>query len=201
MGVSRAREELEALLGEPVVEVTGAAAGQELPPARVYVGTEAALHQVEAANLVAFLDFDQELLAPRYRAAEEALALLVHAGRLVGGRRGSGRVLVQTRVPDHPVIRAALHADPGRFADAEAEQRRALRWPPFAAMAEVSGAAAATYIERLGSPLGVEVRGPLDGRWLLRSPDHETLCDALAAVERPPSSAGRLRVAVDPLRV
>jgi primosomal protein N' (replication factor Y) len=201
MGVSRAREELEALLGEPVVEVTGADAGRELSAGSIYVGTEAVLHQVERASLVAFLDFDQELLAPRYRAAEEALALVVRAGRLVGGRRGSGRVLVQTRAPEHPVIRAALHADPDRLATAEQEQRRALRWPPYSAMAEVSGAGAATYIERLGNPLGVEVRGPLDGRWLLRSPDHQTLCDALAAVERPPSSAGRLRVAVDPLRV
>lgn len=201
LGVSRAREELAALLGQAVIEVTGAQGGSELPPAGVYVGTEAVLHQVPRAALVAFLDFDQELLAPRYRAAEEALALIVRAGRMVGGRRGPGRVLVQTRLPQHPVIRAALHADPARLTESERERRAALRWPPYAAMAEVSGAAAQTYVGRLGSPLGVEVRGPDDGRWLLRAPDHRTLCDALAAVERPPSSAGRLRLVVDPLRV
>ena len=49
------------------------------PPdaAGVYVGTEAVLHRVPAADVVAFLDIDAELLAPRYRAAEQAMALLV----------------------------------------------------------------------------------------------------------------------------
>jgi primosomal protein N' (replication factor Y) len=201
MGVTRAREELASLLGEPVVEVTGAQAGTQLADGRVFVGTEAALHQVAAAGLVAFLDFDQELLAPRYRAAEEALALLVRAGRLVGGRRGGGRVLVQTRLPRHDVLVAALHAEPGKLAATEGARRRELGWPPFSAMAEVSGAAAAAYVEGFGEPDGVQVRGPLEGRWLLRARDHRTLCDALAATPRPPTSSGRLRIAVDPPRV
>ena len=86
-GISRAREELEALAGEPVVEVSASTAGTDLPAARVYVGTEAVLHQVPDAAVVAFLDLDQELLAPRYRAAEQALALIARAARLLGGRR------------------------------------------------------------------------------------------------------------------
>jgi primosomal protein N' (replication factor Y) len=61
------------------------------------------LHRADAApagiELVTFLEFDQELLATRYRAAEQALWLLVRAARVVGGRRRGGRVLVQTRVP------------------------------------------------------------------------------------------------------
>ena len=61
-----------------------------MPSADVYVGTEAALHRLESADVVAFLDFDQELLAPRYRAAEEALALLVLASRLLGDAGGVG---------------------------------------------------------------------------------------------------------------
>ena len=44
------------------------------------------LHRVESADTVAFLDFDQELLAPRYRAGEEAMSLLIQAARLVGER-------------------------------------------------------------------------------------------------------------------
>lgn len=202
MGVTRAREELEVLLGEPVVEVTGGRSHDAGPSgAGIFVGTEAVLHQVDSASLVAFLDFDQELLAPRYRAGEEALALLVRAGRLVGGRREGGRVLLQTRLPRHEVIQAALLGNPERLTDAERPRREALGWPPYRAMAEVSGAAAPLFVERLGQPLGIEVRGPLDGRWLVRAVDHETLADALAAVDRPPSSSGRLRIAVDPPRV
>jgi primosomal protein N' (replication factor Y) len=201
MGVTRAREELEVLLGESVGEVTGAGRRDPDDGIGVHVGTEAVLHQIDEAALVAFLDLDQELLAPRYRAAEQALALLARAGRLVGGRRTGGRVLLQTRLPRHEVIQAALLGDPGRLADAERPRRAALGWPPYRAMAEISGAAAPVFVERLGQPLGLEVRGPLDGRWLLRAADHRTLCDALAAVERPPTAAGRLRIAVDPPRV
>ena len=191
-GVTRVREELEALAGVPVAEVTGES--DDLPAADVLVGTEAVLHRVERADVVAFLDFDQELSAPRFRAAEQALALVARAARLVGGRAG-GRLLIQTRVPDHEVVAAALHADPARVTAAERPRREALRFPPFAAMATLSGEAADEYAAAL--PGHLERLGPADGRWLVRAPDHRTLCDGLAATPRP---GGRLRVEVDPLR-
>jgi primosomal protein N' (replication factor Y) len=197
-GVTRVRDEIAALVGEPVDEVTGARPAGEGPGTRVVVGTEATLHQIGRADVVAFLDADQELLAPRYRAAEQALALLVRAARLVGDKAGGGRVVVQTFVPRHEAVQAALHADPARATVAERERRELLRFPPVTAMAEVSGAAAPAFIAALGAPLDLEVLGPSDGRWLLRAPDHRVLCDALATAERP---AGRLRVAVDPARV
>lgn len=197
-GVARVREELEALAGEPVAEVTAATAELDRPEVRVYAGTEAVLYQVPSADAVAFLDFDQELTAPRYRAGEQALALLARAARVVRGRRGGGRMLVQTRQPDHPVLAAARHADPGRVVDAEALLRRTLRLPPAAALAVVSGPAAPPFMEALGVPSGVEVVAATDGAWRLRADDHGTLCDALAAVPRPP---GRLRIEVDPLRM
>jgi primosomal protein N' (replication factor Y) (superfamily II helicase) len=201
-GVARVREEIEALVGEPVAEVSGAGEARNgadaAPQTRVVVGTEAVLHQAGAADVVAFLDFDQELLAPRYRAAEQALALVVRAARLVGGKGGGGRVVLQSHLPRHEVVQAALHADPARLVPAEADRRRLLGFPPATALAEVSGPAAEAFVEALGAPLGVEVLGPADGRWLVRAPDHGTLCDALAATARP---AGRLRIAVDPLRI
>jgi primosomal protein N' (replication factor Y) len=82
--------------------------------------------------------------------------------------------------------------------EAEADRRALLGFPPVSALAEVSGPAAEAFIGGLGTPLGLELLGPSDGRWLVRAPDHATLCDALAAAPRPP---GRLRVAVDPPRV
>jgi primosomal protein N' (replication factor Y) len=194
-GVSRLREELAALVGEPVDEVTGA--GADGPPTtRVVVGTEAALHRVATADAVAFLDIDQELLAPRERAREQAFALLARAARLVRGRQEHGRLLVQTRRPEDVVIEAALHADPARVAEAEEAVRRTFRLSPFAAVADVSGPAAADYVAALGRPPGIEVQGGA-GAWRIRADDHATLGDALAAVERPP---GRLRIDVDPLR-
>lgn len=192
-GVSRLRDDLEALAGEPVGEVTATAVTNA--SARVVIGTEAALHRAGRAEVVAFLDLDQELLAPRHRAVEQAMALLARAGRLTGGRGRGGRLILQTRLPDHEVVRAAVHGDPTPVADAERERRKMLRMPPTTALAAVSGAAADAYAAGLE---GVEVLGPADGMWLVRAPDHDALCGALAEAGRPP---GRLRIEVDPLRL
>ncbi len=197
-GVTRMRAELEAATGEPVVELTAATADRPPPAARVVIGTEAALHQVREADAVAFLDIDAELLAPRYRAAEQAMALLARAARLVGGRPADGRLLVQTALPDHPVVQAALLADPGRLVDDELVRRRLLGFPPATAMAIVSGAGADELMATVPVVTGLQIAGPTDGRWLLRAPDHVTLCDALASASRP---AARVRIEVDPLRL
>ena len=198
LGVSRAREELEVLAGAPVVEVTGADdETPDLGPGGLAIGTEALLHRVHQADAVAFLDFDQELLATRYRTAEQALGLLARAARTVSRRPATkGVILVQTRTPDHPVLSAAVHADPTRFSIGEASLRDALLLPPSSAMAVVSGAGATSFMDSFGQPAGVVVQGPVDGSWRLRAAGHQVLCDALAATPRP---GERLRIEVDPL--
>jgi primosomal protein N' (replication factor Y) len=148
--------------------------------------------------VVAFLDFDQHLLAPRFAAGEEALALLARAARVVGGREGGGRILVQTRQPDHVALSAAVHADPSRLSDGERDLRAGLDLPPFAALASVGGPAAEELITGLSNVDGLSVSFLDDTKWLVKAPDHGTLCDGLASVPRP---AGRVRVEVDPTDV
>jgi primosomal protein N' (replication factor Y) len=80
----------------------------------------------------------------------------------------------------------------------EAARREQLRFPPAATIAVVGGEAAEAYVERVGHPLGVQVQGPDDGRWLLRAEDRAVLLDHLATVDRPP---GRLRLWIDPARI
>jgi primosomal protein N' (replication factor Y) len=210
-GITRVREQLAALLPRAsVAEVDATTA--DVPDADVLVGTEAVLHRVSSGStpveLAAFLEFDQELLATRYRAAEQALWLLVRAGRVVGDRRGRGRVLVQTRVPEHDVIAAARSADATIVADAERARRRVLGFPPFGGLAEVSGAPDAVDIActALRSSSSLRVLGPAavgaSARALVQAPSTEALCDALDEVDLTPARArGRLRVDVDPLRV
>ncbi|MEZ5323033.1 MAG: hypothetical protein R2698_13355 [Microthrixaceae bacterium] len=168
------------------------------------MGTAAALHRVRRADVVAFLDFDQELSAPRYRAAEEALALLSRASRLVGGR--DGRVLIQTFQPDHEVVRAALGADPTPVAVAEAERRVVLSMPPAVTAVTIGGAAGPQFTEAVlagAAEVGLDVTADelavADRRsWLLRAHDRDALLDLLAGTVRPP---GGLRLHVDPMRV
>lgn len=206
LGVNRAREELEALAGEPVGEFTADTSVDEIERHRITVGTEALLHRVHGAAVVCFLDFDQELLASRYRAAEQAMALLIRAARLVSA--DGGRVMVQTRTPDHRTLVAAERSDPPRLAEAEREFRQAVGFPPFGALAEVSGKGAEAMLEPLldskrsrssvGS-MAATVLGPRpDGRYLVRAETPDLLADVLDHLDRPKE---RVRVAVDPPRV
>lgn len=196
-GIKRVREEVEALVRTPVAEATGS--GYVGPPtARVVVGTEAVLHLGRPFDVVAFLEFDQELLAPRFRAREQAMALIARAARIASPRDSGGRILLQTRLPDDPVVQAALQADPALLARSERDRRQELGLPPYGAIAVVSGPVAGEFIERFGNPLGVQIAPDSGGQFFLRAPDYDTLCDALASVERP---SGRLRIDVDPIRV
>jgi len=180
-----------------------------MPAFDVAIGTEAVLHRAPSdptrpIRLVAFLDVDQELLAPRHRAEEQALWLLVRAARRVGDRSAGGTMLVQTRMPEHAVLAAVRDADPAPVLDADVARRRELSYPPFGGLAEVSGdpAAVASACEALAALEPLTVLGPSDGRALVRTPSIDELCDALAAVDLSPARAlGRLRVDVDPRRV
>jgi primosomal protein N' (replication factor Y) len=190
-GVSRMREEIEAAAGRPVGVVTGDS--ESLPACDVLIGTEAVLHRARHADVVAFLDLDAELLAPRYRAGEQAMALLARAARLVGGRAGGGRLLVQTFLPRHEVLQAVLLADPSRAAKVELNRRELLGLPPFAALAAVSG----TGAEEFAAVTGLEASSMGDVV-LLRAPTWDQLGAALSATPRPKGS--RLRIEVDPAR-
>lgn len=199
-GIASLRDDLAALF--PRVEVAELdASGEGNADAQIVVGTEAALHRVRGRiAVVAFPEFDQELLAPRFRASQQAWWLLVRASRLVAGR--AGRVVVQTRAPDHDVLVGARGADPLPSVRADAEFRRASRMPPFGGVALLSGGDDAVRLA--GDALvaeGAEVFA-LDGHALVRAPDPDALADAFAHADLDRArAAGRLRVEVDPVRV
>ncbi|MHB8263061.1 MAG: primosomal protein N' family DNA-binding protein [Acidimicrobiales bacterium] len=116
--------------------------------------------------------------------------------------RYNGGLIVQTRVRDHPVIRAVLAGDPNVFTSEESGIRRMLALPPYSAVVRLSGAGAETYAQMLehavrtdaaGADVGV-VELP-DGSWVVSTENHKALCDLLASTKRP---AQRVRVEVDP---
>ncbi|MFM7615864.1 MAG: hypothetical protein ACKO72_00145 [Actinomycetes bacterium] len=209
VGVNRVRDDLAALLPRATVLDVDAATEGPLD-ADVLVGTEAVLHRAPTdrpIGLVAFLEADQELLAPRYRAAEQAGTLVARAARRLGPRAASRVLLVQTRVPDHDVLRAVATAEPQVAWESEAARRRVVGYPPFGALARVRGEADAVGAIVLGlavdpsiSVLGpVEVGGALEA--LVRAVNPETLADALEPVIPGARAHGRLRIEIDPPRV
>ena len=196
LGISRMAEDLAALAKRPVVEVSAETPPRELSGNQLFIGTEALLHRMEAAKAVIFLDFDQELAVPRYRAAEDAFGLLALAARRVGPKASGGRVVIQTHRPDDVVVQAAVNGDPGRVATAQRDIRKVFRQPPYGAWALVSGAGAEAYISNLG-PHGAALQiNRLGDRWRVAAADHETLLGAINATDRP---AERIRIEIDPL--
>jgi len=196
LGTAQIATELEALLGVPVAEVTAASKEAWDKNVRVVVGTEAVLFRLRRTGLVAFLDLDHHLLAPRVGAEQRTLALLGRAGRLVGARgdEGSGHLLVQTRHPEHPVVIAAQHGAPEAVLAADTSLRFQLGLAPARAYALVKGEGAEAFVGGLGG-LGIEVSPLGEGRQAVSAPDHRLLADALAGVTRP---KGRVVVSVDP---
>src|SRR4029077_14841912 len=88
-GVTRVREELAALFPRlRVVDVDADTA--EVVEGDIEIGTEAVLHRPalrrRRPTLVAFLDLEQELLAPRYGAAAQAHCLTTRGAQLLSGR-------------------------------------------------------------------------------------------------------------------
>ena len=193
-GVTRLREELEAAAGRPVALVAGDSDSPVVvESADVFVGTEAVLHRVGSVDTVVFLDLDSELLAPRYRAHEHVMALVVRAVRRVGAASRGGRVLVQTHLPDHEVVSAIGSCDLRDVVRGELASRAALGLPPFGALAAVEGPGADEFVANLDLVAARTAKGHL-----VRADDWLTLGSALAAAPRTRGSA--VRVAVDPPR-
>lgn len=203
-GVSKLREEIAQAAGRKVsdvVEVSGSSNDADaLDQAKMlFVGTEAALHRVHEADTVVFLDIDQELAAPRYRASEIVGSLLVHAARLVGRSDRGGKVMVQTHSIDSPVLQAmsTLHID--EYLQSVSDMRSFMKLPPFGALAQLSGTNIDDAIEELRRNVFVHVSAGSDGSYLVKAADWQVLADALSEVEA--SKGVRLKVQVDPARV
>jgi primosomal protein N' len=91
--------------------------------------------------------------------------------------------------------------------DSEIEYRRTLAYPPFGALAELTGAtdalaATADMLRALDVQAdGVQVFGPTDDRALVHAGSWDALARALARAVPAGRAVGRVRAVVDPPRV
>jgi len=105
----------------------------------ILVGTQmiAKGHDIPNVTLVGVVLADIGLSMPDFRAAERSFQLLTQAAGRAGRGDVPGRVIVQTLNPDHYAIRFASEQDYEGFYRKEIEFRKWLRYPPFAAFANV----------------------------------------------------------------
>ena len=140
----------------------------------ILVGTQmiAKGHDIPNVTLVGVVLADIGLSMPDYRAAERSFQLLTQAAGRSGRGDMPGRVIVQTLNPDHYAIRLAAEQDYEGFYAKELDFRKWLRYPPYAACANVLVRAAqqeeamrmSTELERVLTPppQGVRVLGPAE---------------------------------------
>ena len=176
-------------------------------------------------TLVGVINADTGLHLPDFRSCERTFQLLSQVAGRAGRGRLPGEVVIQTYVPDHYVVRAAVAHDYRGFVERELRVRTDPPYPPHLRMARIvlsspvqddTLAAAESLGARLtsrGSP-GVEVMGPapapierLHGRFrwhiLLRGCTRGLgrVLEAVASDFRPGGTDVRVSLDRDPLHL
>jgi primosomal protein N' (replication factor Y) len=88
-------------------------------------------------TLVGVVNADVAMNLPDFRASERTFQLLTQVAGRAGRGPAGGRVLVQTSLPSHYAIRAAIRHDYREFAARELAEREGPRYPPHERLANV----------------------------------------------------------------
>ena len=98
----------------------------------ILIGTQMIAKGLDFPNvtLVGIVSADTALALPDFRAAERTFHLLAQVAGRTGRGDAEGRVVIQTRLPEHFAIQAAAAQDYPRFAHAEMADRKSFGYPP-----------------------------------------------------------------------
>jgi primosomal protein N' (replication factor Y) (superfamily II helicase) len=233
-GVERLADEVKALLPEarvaimtsdsPACPSEAAALVKAMHDHEVdlLIGTQiiAKGHHFPDLTLVGVVDGDLGLSGGDLRAAERCFQLLYQVAGRSGRAQRPGHVLIQTHLPEHPVMQALAAGDKERFYAEELAERRHAGMPPFGRLAavvvsgrdpqEVRGFAGMLVRSAPNGP-GLRVLGPAPAPLALLRGRHRQRLLAIAAPEieladalrpwlkarRPPGSL-RLHIDIDP---
>ena len=113
-------------------------------------------------TLAAVVNADYALKMPDFRASERAFDLYEQLAGRAGRGEQAGRVIIQTYLPDDPVIRAVASHDRSIFTESDLTQRKEAGYPPFVRLTNVVvwGAderACRSYIEELAAAVRAQM--------------------------------------------
>jgi primosomal protein N' (replication factor Y) len=162
-------------------------------------------HDIPNVTLVGIVSADVGLGLPDFRAAERTFQLLTQAAGRAGRGNLPGIVLIQTINPEHYAVRLASEQNYEGFYRKEIEFRKLMRYPPFAALANVlvrspkqeDAFAMSVELGRLldPAPEGLKVLGPAEApvpklksefryQLLLKAADRKRLNETLRDLQR-----------------
>jgi len=131
----------------------------------ILVGTQmiAKGHDIPNVTLVGVVSADVGIGMPDFRAAERTFQILTQVAGRAGRGDLPGVVYLQTINPDHYAIRFAAQQDYTGFFEKELQFRRFMKYPPFAAMANILVRAAKQEDAlRMSTELGLHIALPAD---------------------------------------
>ena len=120
-------------------------------------------------QVVGILDADTMLNYPDFRAYEHAFTMMAQVSGRAGRKGRQGRVILQTKMPDLPLIRQVVAHDFNHFSHDLLEERALFHYPPFYQLVyvflkhnknEVVETAAVEMGSRLKQLFGTRVLGP-----------------------------------------
>jgi primosomal protein N' (replication factor Y) len=124
----------------------------------------------DRVSLVGVFNADKMIHFPDFRAAERAFQQITQVSGRAGRKEKPGKVLIQTGVPEHPVLQHVIQNDYKTFYDREIHEREGFRYPPFTRIISItskhidrsiSHKAAGILAQRLREKLGTErILGP-----------------------------------------
>lgn len=195
-GISHLASQLRASTSREVIEVSADNEDSWIQGS-IFVGTEAVLHRVSGIETVVCADIDRDLGAPRMTAAREVLALVARAARLVGER---GKIIIQTRRPQHPLLHALAQDDVAEalltWSAQDMAQRKVFGFPPFGVLAHVSVKSPRTVNDIPDIP-GVDI-ARFEEFAIFKAPTRDQLADAIVQLRE--AMGASVRVHADPVR-
>ena len=108
--------------------------------ADVLIGTQMiakGLHFPEV-TLVGVLNSDTSLNIPDFRSSESTFQLITQVAGRAGRGQIKGEVIVQTSLPDNPLIHLAASQNYQKFYEEEIEVRKLFGYPPFSSLAKIT---------------------------------------------------------------
>ncbi|GAB4270107.1 MAG: primosomal protein N' [Methylomicrobium sp.] len=88
-------------------------------------------HHFPNVTLVVMLDVDSGLFSIDFHAAEKLAQTIVQVSGRAGRAEKPGRVILQTRKPEHPLLTTLIRDGYGQFAQSALAERRAAGLPPY----------------------------------------------------------------------
>lgn len=88
-------------------------------------------HHFPNVTLVVLLDVDSGLFSIDFHAAERLAQLIIQVSGRAGRATKKGRVIMQTRQPDHPLLNTLIHQGYQAFSQAALAERKEAGLPPY----------------------------------------------------------------------